>query len=111
LIEYVTLRQWRGWTTPGDADRYEAIVRDVLAEIAGRGIDGYRGAYLVRRELAGEVEFGTLLLFDSMESVRVFAGHEDYEAAYVPEHAREVLSRFDERSAHFEVLLEPEGGS
>jgi hypothetical protein len=47
------------------------------------------------------------LIFDSMESVRAFGG-EDYEAAYVPQQAREVLARFDERSVHFEVLLTPE---
>jgi hypothetical protein len=29
------------------------------------------------------VEFATIVLFDSLEQVRVFAG-EDYEAAYVP---------------------------
>jgi heme-degrading monooxygenase HmoA len=103
----VILRQWRGWTTPENADRYEAIVRDVLAEIAARGIDGYRGAYLVRRELADEIEFGAILLFDSMQAVREFAGQDDYEVAYVPERARQVLSRFDERSAHYDVLLEP----
>jgi antibiotic biosynthesis monooxygenase (ABM) superfamily enzyme len=60
----VILRQWRGWTAPAKAREYEAIVRDVLAEIAKREIPGYRGAYLARREFAGEVEFMTILLFD-----------------------------------------------
>jgi heme-degrading monooxygenase HmoA len=102
------LRYWRGWTTPARADDYEGIVRGVLAEIAARDIAGYRGAYLVRREVAGEIEFGTILLFDSMEAVREFAEQDDYETAYVPDRARDVLSRFDERSAHFDVLLTPQ---
>jgi hypothetical protein len=38
---------------------------------------------------------------------REFAGEGDYEVAYVPDQAREVLSRFDEGSAHFDVLPTP----
>ena len=53
------------------------------------------------------MEFATILKFDSLDSVREFAG-DDYETAYVPPKAREVLSRFDERSAHFETLLTPD---
>jgi antibiotic biosynthesis monooxygenase (ABM) superfamily enzyme len=100
-------RIWRGWTTPENADAYQRIVsQEVLPGIAARGLDGYHGAYLLRRELGGEVEFVTILLFDSLEQVRAFAG-EDHEAAYVPPQARVVLARFDERSAHYETLLRP----
>jgi hypothetical protein len=49
-----------------------------------------------------EVEFITVMLFDSVESVKQFAG-EDYERAYVPPKARELLTRFDERSQHYEI--------
>jgi antibiotic biosynthesis monooxygenase (ABM) superfamily enzyme len=102
------LRYWRGWTTPENADAYERIVStEVLPGIAARNVGGYLGAYLARRELGDEVEFATIMKFDSIESVRAFAG-EDYETAYVPPQAREVLSRFDERSAHFETLLTPD---
>jgi heme-degrading monooxygenase HmoA len=101
------LRQWRGWTTGENADTYEGIVKEVLESIAARDLAGYRGAYLLRRESADEIQFMTILIFDSMESVRAFGG-EDYEAAYVPQQAREVLARFDERSVHFEVLLTPD---
>jgi heme-degrading monooxygenase HmoA len=101
------LRNWRGWTTRENADPYERIVKEVLASIAARELPGYRGAYLLRRDLGDEIEFETKLIFDSMDSVRTFAG-DDYEVSSVPEHAREVLTRFDERAAHFEVLLTPE---
>jgi len=101
------LRLWRGWTTPENAAAYEKIVStEVLPSIAARNLDGYLGAYLVRRELDGEVEFATILKFTSLDKVRAFTG-EDYETAYVPPQARAVLSRFDERSAHYDVLLEP----
>jgi len=100
------LRYWRGWTTPQNADAYEAIVSgEVLPGIAARSVAGYHGSYLLRRELEeGEVEFATIMLFDA---VRAFAG-EDYATAYVPERARAVPTRFDERSAHYETLRTPE---
>ena len=100
------LRYWRGWTTSANADAYEAIVEGVLAEIAVREIAGYRGGFLLRRDIGPETEFATALLFDGMEAVREFAGA-DYEQAYVPDKARAVLARYDERSAHFDVLLTP----
>ncbi len=100
-------RLWRGWTSPDNADAYEGIVSaEVLPSIARRGIDGYRGAYLLRRKVGDEVEFATILLFESLEALREFGG-EDYEKAYVPPQARQVLSRFDETSAHYETLMTP----
>lgn len=101
------LRYSRGWTTPANADAYEEVVEGVLAEIAMRQLPGYRGAYLMRREVDDEVQFATALLFDGMDSLREFAG-EDYERSYVPDAAREVLAHYDERSAHFEVHLTPD---
>jgi heme-degrading monooxygenase HmoA len=104
---HVIARIWRGWTTPENADAYQRIVsQEVLPGIAARNLDGYHGAYLLRRRLDDEVEFATILLFDSLEQVRAFAG-DDYEAAYVPPRARAVLARFDQRSAHYDTLLRP----
>jgi hypothetical protein len=102
------LRHWRGWTTFENADAYEQIVsKEVLPGIAARNVEGYHGAYLLRRAAGNEVELATIMKFDSIESVRAVAG-EDYETAYVPPRAREVLARFDERSAHFEAVLTPD---
>jgi hypothetical protein len=102
------LRYWRGRTTPANADAYERLVDEViLPSISDRKLEGYHGAYLLRRSLAEEIEFATITKFDSIEAVRVFAG-EDYETAYVPVSAREVLKSFDDRSAHYEVLRSPE---
>ncbi|MCH7562813.1 MAG: antibiotic biosynthesis monooxygenase [Gemmatimonadetes bacterium] len=105
-------RVWHGWTTPENADTYESLLRsEILPGIAVKNIPGYRGAHLFRRALETEVEFITVMWFDSIENVRAFVG-EDYEIAYVPPAAREVLARFDARSQHYDVLLEPvtEGG-
>lgn len=103
-------RIWHGWTTPANADTYEALLRDEIFEgIQGRQIKGFRGIQLLRRARADEVEFITIMRFDSLEAVREFAG-EDYEACVVPPKARELLSRFDQRSQHYDLRLEQEGG-
>ena len=99
-------RIWHGWTTPENADAYEALLKDeIFRGIQERGIAGYRGIELLRRDVEGEVEFVTIMWFDDVEAVRAFAG-EDYEAAVVPESARAVLSRFDGRSQHYDVRVE-----
>jgi heme-degrading monooxygenase HmoA len=97
-------RLWRGWTTRGDADAYERIVRgQVIPGIEARRIPGFRSIDLVRRERDQDVEFMTLMWFDSLHSVKTFMG-EDYEVAHVPAEAQAVLADFDKRSAHYEVL-------
>ena len=60
---------------------------------------------LCRREAGAEVAFVTITRFESLESVRAFAG-EDYEQAVVEPEARALLSRFDERSEHYEVVID-----
>jgi heme-degrading monooxygenase HmoA len=96
-------RVWHGWTLPANADAYERLLRsEIFQAIADRGIAGYRGIELLRRQAPDGVEFVTLMWFDSLGAVRAFAGP-DYEAAVVPEAAKALLSRFDARSAHYEV--------
>ena len=102
-------RIWHGWTTPGNADTYEALLKEeIFVGIEGRHIPGYKGIQLLRRQVGEEVEFVTIMTFASLDAVIEFAG-EDYEAAYVPENARKVLSRFDERSQHYEIRAERSG--
>ena len=99
-------RIWHGWTTPGNADKYEALLKDeIFVGIQSRQVQGFKGIQLLRREVAQEIEFVTIMLFDSLDSIREFAG-EDYEVAVVPEKARAVLSRYDERSQHYEIRVE-----
>lgn len=96
-------RIWHGWTTPANADTYEALLKsEIFVGIRDRNIPGYRGIQLFRRDVGSEVEFITIMWFDDLNAVRIFAG-EDYETAVVPPKARQVLHRFDERSQHYEV--------
>jgi antibiotic biosynthesis monooxygenase (ABM) superfamily enzyme len=97
------VRIWHGWTTPDNAEAYEALLKkEIFAGIAEKKITGYRGIELIRREAGDEVEFITMMRFSSIGDVKSFVG-EDYERAYVPEAARKVLKRFDQRSQHYEV--------
>ena len=96
-------RIWHGYTRPGDADTYDALLREeVITGIEQRAIAGFREIQVFRRDLGDEVEFITVMWFDSWDAVRAFAG-DDPEASVVPPAARAVLARFDDRSQHYEV--------
>jgi hypothetical protein len=96
-------RIWHGYTTHENADAYESLLKsEIFIGIRGRNIPGFQEIQLFRRDIEKEVEFITVMWFDTIDSVRVFAGA-DYEAAVVPPKARELLSRFDERSQHYEI--------
>ena len=98
-------RIWHGWTTRENANKYQALLQEeIFVGIHKRQIGGFKNIQLLRRDAGEEVEFVTIMLFDSLEAVRDFAG-EDYEAAVVPEKARAVLSHFDERSQHYKVVF------
>lgn len=104
-------RIWHGWTTPGNADTYEALLKEeIFVGIQNRHIRGFKGIQLLRRDAGEEVEFVTMMTFDSLAAVAEFAG-EDYEMAYVPQQARDVLAHFDERSQHYEIRAERGGES
>jgi heme-degrading monooxygenase HmoA len=99
-------RIWHGWTTHQDADKYEALLKEEIFEgILKRGIPGFKAIQLLRRVVEKETEFITIMTFDSIESVKKFAG-KDHEQAVVPEEARAMLSRFDQRSQHYEIKEE-----
>jgi antibiotic biosynthesis monooxygenase (ABM) superfamily enzyme len=97
-------RLWRGWTTAESAAAYERLVRGtVIPEIEARHVAGFRHIDLMRRDAGEEVEFATIMWFDDVDSIRAFVG-EDYEVSHVPDEARAVLTRFDSRASHYEVL-------
>lgn len=96
-------RIWHGYTTFENADKYENLLKEeIFLGIKGRNIAGFHEIQLFRRQLKNEVEFITVMWFDSLDAVREFAG-DDYEVAVVLPQARALLSHFDERSQHYEV--------
>ena len=96
-------RVWHGWTKPENAKAYEDMLRDeIFPSIAAGNIKGYRGAELFINEDGNEVEFVTLLRFDSMNAVKEFAGVDEGKPVIYPK-AEALLTRMDERSRHYRV--------
>ena len=99
-------RIWRGWTTVENADAYQAIAEDeVFPAIIERRIPGLVSAQVMRADdvIDGEVEFTTIIWFESLDSVKNFMG-EDYRQAHMPENARAVLKRFESEAKHFHLV-------
>jgi len=98
-------RIWHGWTKRADAKVYEEMLRnEIFPSIAARNIKGYRGAELFIRDDGDEVEFVTLLRFDSMNAVREFAGADEGKPVIYSK-AEALLARMDERSRHYRVAI------
>jgi len=98
-------RLWHGWAADArNADLYQAFLQTTFLPSA-HGIAGYRGATVLRRTAGDEVEFLTVTRFDTLDAIRGFAG-DDAEAAHVAPYARTLLSHFDARCQHFEIVVE-----
>jgi antibiotic biosynthesis monooxygenase (ABM) superfamily enzyme len=98
-------RVWYGWTTRENAEKYQKLLHEeVLLEIARRSIPGYKGAELFVREAENdEMEFITLLRFETLDAVKIFAG-KNYEQPVIPPDAKKLLKRHSERSRHYKVV-------
>jgi heme-degrading monooxygenase HmoA len=95
-------RVWHGFTKPENAESYESHLKPELLPGLSH-TRGFRGSYLLRRSVEDEIEFITIILWDSLEDVRAIAG-QDYEKAVIPEDRLPFLSRHDARAAHYEVV-------
>jgi heme-degrading monooxygenase HmoA len=101
----MVVRSWRGY---GALAEQEAYPRHLLQTVRPKleQLPGFRGLYLLRRHHPDEVEFLVLTLWDSMEAVRAFAGHQPEVAVVEPE-ARGALVRYDALVSHYEVVWRP----
>lgn len=98
-------RIWHGYTAPANADAYHDLLRTKILPGIHR-VQGYAGAYLLRREAGAEIEFVTVTLWESMEAVREFAGAERAHAVVPPE-AQKLLARYDQASVHYDATWCP----
>jgi len=99
-------RIWHGYTSPENAGVYENLLKtEVFPSIENKKVMGYKKISLLKRELDTEVEFITIMLFENLQSVKDFAG-EDYEKSHVPEKPRKILTHFDEKAQHYEIINE-----
>ena len=96
------LRMWKGQASAEKADQYvRHATRAVFPKL--QKIEGHRGTYLLRHPIKGGAEFVVLTLWDSTEAIREFSG-EDLDHAVVDPEAQSLLTGFDERVTHFEVV-------
>jgi heme-degrading monooxygenase HmoA len=100
----VICRMWHGWTGTANADAYHNYLTSELFPRLERELSphGYLGFQVLRSAKGSEVEFVTLLWFESVQAVRSFAG-EDYEKPVISAKAQAFLSRYAERVEHYEV--------
>jgi len=95
-------RVWHGYApTQAHADAYEAMLKpELLPGISTKR--GYRGSHLLRRDVGDEIEFITILYFDSLDDIKAITGP-DYETAVVPQERKQHLSRYEAKAVHYEI--------
>ena len=100
------IRTWKGWTSIENASIYEdMLIHEVFPEVKKKGVLGLEKVSISTQNIEDEVEFFLVLQFDSIDSVKLFAG-ENYKNAYIPENAKKVLKRYDKTAEHFELKEE-----
>jgi antibiotic biosynthesis monooxygenase (ABM) superfamily enzyme len=94
-------RVWHGATRAEDADAYAAYIGKTAVE-SSRTLPGNRGALILRRVDGDRAEFETILLFDSLDDVRGFAGEDVETAVFYPEDDAYLVAR-EPVARHYEV--------
>jgi antibiotic biosynthesis monooxygenase (ABM) superfamily enzyme len=99
----VIARVWRGATRAADAEAYAAYIEESGVGPA-RALPGARGSLVLHRIDGDRAEFETIILFDSLDDVRAFAGDELERARFFPEDDRYLVER-DLHVTHHSVDL------
>jgi hypothetical protein len=100
------IRTWKGWTSIENAPIYEnMLINEVFPAVKRKGVEGLEKVSISTMKKEDEVEFFLVLQFDSLATVKMFAG-ENYQMAYIPDNAKLVLSRYDKTADHFELKKE-----
>ena len=95
-------RIWRGAVRKADRDAYAEYMR-------GTGVAGYaetpgnRGVWMLRRNLDDRTEFLMFTLWDSLDSVKAFAGEHYDRAVFYPEDDAFLVER-ETFARHWELL-------
>ena len=98
------VRLWRATAHPEGARRYEEHFSHKVLPLL-EDIPGYLGACLLRRDDGDRVDIQVLTRWESMDSVRSFAGTNP-ETAVVEPAAQAVLLDYDSTVTHHTVAVE-----
>lgn len=100
------VRIWHGKSPESLGDEYADYIKRT-------GVKGYRategniGVYLLRRIEERVTEFLLISLWDSLDSIKRFAGPDVEKASYFPDDDKYLLEK-EEYVTHFEVLFKEE---
>ena len=95
-------RHWRGLVKRERADSYvEHLQAETLPQLVQ--LAGFHDAKVLRRELPHGVEFLVVTIWESLDSIRAFAGN-DVDSAVVPPKARDMMIEYDHRARHYDVV-------
>jgi heme-degrading monooxygenase HmoA len=95
-------RHWKGIVKRGCADGYIAhLERETFPSL--RRLPGFVEASILRRETDEGSEFQVVTVWQSLDAIRAFAGH-DLSAAVVPEAAQRLLASYDRFVVHYEIV-------
>ena len=95
-------RHWRGLVR---RDRAAAYVEHLQSETLPQLVQlaGFLDAKVLRRDLSEGAEFLVVTIWESIDSIRAFAGN-DVESAVVPPKARDMMIEYDRKARHYEVI-------
>jgi len=102
----VIARLWSARATPAGARAYAGHLRTHVLP-AVKQVDGYAGAVLLEREVSAAVEILVITWWQSLDAIRRFAGP-DPEEAVVADDAAALLTAFDPRVRHYELVVRDE---
>jgi heme-degrading monooxygenase HmoA len=95
-------RHWRGLVKRERADAYvEHLQSQTLPQLVQ--LAGFHDARVLRRDLPQGVEFLVVTIWESLDSIRAFAGN-DVESAVVPPEARDMMIEYDRMARHYQVV-------
>ena len=95
-------RHWKGIAKTQAAGNYiQHLQTKTFPHLSG--LAGFIKASILKRSVDKGVEFLIVTVWESIDSIKAFAG-EQVEVANVPPEAREMMVEFEPKATHYEVV-------
>ena len=95
-------RHWTGVTKPGHAEAYvQHLLNDTFPRLAA--IPGFIEGSILKRSVEGGIEFQIVTVWSSLSAISAFAGQQ-VGVAVVPESVQVMMTTYDERVLHYEIV-------